>query len=438
MLKNGEPLVDGIRRIALERIDKALGQLTDPAFNRDKAVHDARKTCKRLRSVLRLIRDEVGYDYYRRENLRFRDASRLLAPARDSAVMVETLDSLIERFQEPNSAQLPVDFLSDFEFPVEPNEFCDLRDQLVERHHAQSRQVLETDAVQQYIAAVREARLNVAIWPIQQDDFAAISGGLHRVYKRGCVRMARARKETNAEALHDWRKRVKYLWYQLEVIQPIWPTMLTELAESLHTLSSLLGDEHDLAELQLLILQNPDLLPNKLMQQRLFDMIAYRRQEFQTAAWPLGQRLYAETPAVFVKRMYAYWRSWRIESPVQKAKTTLPTSSNLNDGLFTTRQAADALTISPTEVRQMIRNGRLPAFKLGRNWLILGKNSQTMPENVQLVSTRQAAAQLNLRTQDIRKLIHAKKLPASKIGNHWGLNATNLRNYQREKENGVP
>ena len=432
-LKNGEPLTDGVRRIALERIDKALGQLTNPSFDRDKAVHDARKTCKRLRSVLRLIRDEVGYDYYRRENLRFRDASRLLAPARDSWVMVETLDGLIEWFNQFDPTQLPIDFPSEITLPVSADDFNHLRDKLLERHQTHSRQVLETDAVPQYIASVREARLNVATWPIQQESFDAIAGGLHRVYKRGCVRMAHAAQETNAETLHDWRKRVKYLWYQLEVIQPIWPTMLIELAESLHTLSSLLGDEHDLAELNLLISQNPQLLPQEEKQKLLFSMISYRRHDYQAAAWPLGQRLYAEEPVEFVSRMQSYWNSWRSESPIYVTKSMpTPQTATLNNGMFTTRQAADALALSPEEVRVLIRNGRLPAFKFGRNWLIMG-NNHIQQENVQLISTRQAAAQLNLNTRKVRQLIHSGKIPASKIGSNWVIQTNDLRTFQAQK-----
>ncbi|MFQ5486316.1 MAG: CHAD domain-containing protein, partial [Desulfobacterales bacterium] len=157
-LQAGEPLADGIRRIALGRIDKALSQLTNPGFNRDLAVHEARKTCKRLRAVLRLIRDEVRTSYYRQENVRFRDASRLLAPARDSAVMVETLDALVTRFEDTetiktNAAIDPFSAIDFLPLPVEP--IADLREKLVERHHTLSRRVLETDAVPNFITSLR-------------------------------------------------------------------------------------------------------------------------------------------------------------------------------------------------------------------------------------------------------------------------------------------
>ena len=45
---------------------------------RGAAVHEARKDTKKLRSVLRLVRESLGDSNYRRENNRFRDAARNL------------------------------------------------------------------------------------------------------------------------------------------------------------------------------------------------------------------------------------------------------------------------------------------------------------------------------------------------------------------------
>ncbi len=318
-LQAGEPFINGIRRITIEEIDNALGQLSDPAFNQDIAIHDARKTGKRLRAVLRLIHDEIAYEYYAQENRHIRHVGRLLAPARDSAAMVESLDSLLSRFREiestPQPTELPLNLTQIRSIPE--SSWTTLREILLKRHHAYLHHAIETDVVPQVIAAFRETRLHVADWPIQQETFQAISGGLHRVYHRGRIRMAKSVQMTNTETLHDWRKRVKYLWHQLEIIQPIRPEMLVELSEALHTLSSHLGDEHDLAELQQLLVQNPLWLPDGHHQQ-LLAMITYRRQECQANAWSLGRQLYIEEPDTFVNRLQSYWHSWRTEFPIQR------------------------------------------------------------------------------------------------------------------------
>ena len=93
-LEANETISSGIRRLLLERVEKIIVDLTIAPKGRDKGVHDARKSCKRIRAAYRIIRDEIGQELYRQENIRFRDTARLLAKARDTWVMIRTLDKL--------------------------------------------------------------------------------------------------------------------------------------------------------------------------------------------------------------------------------------------------------------------------------------------------------------------------------------------------------
>jgi len=43
----------------------------------------------------------------------------------------------------------------------------------------------------------------------------------------------------------------------------------------------------------------------------LLNAIEGRQEELLEAAVPIGERLYAESPKAFGKRMHAYWRAWR-------------------------------------------------------------------------------------------------------------------------------
>ncbi|MCP5098566.1 MAG: CHAD domain-containing protein [Chloroflexi bacterium] len=426
-LHQKEPLAIGIRRIALARIDKALRQLTDPTFNRDKAVHDARKTCKRLRAILRLIRDEVGYDYYREQNICFRDASRQLAPARDSAVLVDTLDGVLIWHDEKLTA-VPLPSTSKDEtippaIPLRFIKFTPLREKLITRHHELTQQVLTSNAVPNYISAVRQARIHVASWPIKRDGLEALAGGIRRVYTRGHLRMQDAATNTTAETLHEWRKRVKYLWCQLEILTPIWPDLLEEQAESLHTLSSLLGDDHDCAELRHLIENNPNLLPDEEERAELFALIEQRRLAYQEDAWPLGKQLYLDEPQVFVNNLTTKWQDWRDKLPVitveddEKRPYSLPSSLQI-----TTREAANHLKLTTPKIRKLIQLGKLPAFKLGRQWII----TANLSTDTNLLSTLQVAAMLQTNVRHVRRLIRKGQLPAIKFGNYWAIKESDV------------
>ena len=69
-LRAEETITEGIRRLLIERVDRIILELTNPPLGRDKGVHNARKSCKRVRAALRLVRDEIGEDLYKFENTR--------------------------------------------------------------------------------------------------------------------------------------------------------------------------------------------------------------------------------------------------------------------------------------------------------------------------------------------------------------------------------
>ena len=59
---------------------------------------NARKRFKKVRAILRLVRDKIGEDVYKKKNICYRNAGRCLSDVRDSVVIIETLDELTEYF----------------------------------------------------------------------------------------------------------------------------------------------------------------------------------------------------------------------------------------------------------------------------------------------------------------------------------------------------
>jgi hypothetical protein len=54
-----EPLPAGLRRITLEQFDRSIDGLVN-GEDLDRAVHETRKSIKRLRATLRLVSGEIG------------------------------------------------------------------------------------------------------------------------------------------------------------------------------------------------------------------------------------------------------------------------------------------------------------------------------------------------------------------------------------------
>jgi hypothetical protein len=87
-LRPDEGASEGIRRVARGQLELASNRLTDSGRKEiGEAIHEARKSLKRLRAVVRLARDPLGDDTYRHENRTFRDAGRKLSDVRDAQVI---------------------------------------------------------------------------------------------------------------------------------------------------------------------------------------------------------------------------------------------------------------------------------------------------------------------------------------------------------------
>jgi CHAD domain-containing protein len=121
--------------------------------------------------------------------------------------------------------------------------------------------------------------------------------------------MVVAYKAPLPEHFHLWRKRVKYLKHQMEILTPMWPEVMIGMAITLDRISDLLGQDHDLAELLRLVADRPDLCPNPLERSLMSALAQQRRYDLQTASRILGRRIYAERPDALESRFAAYWEA---------------------------------------------------------------------------------------------------------------------------------
>jgi CHAD domain-containing protein len=282
-IKRGEEPAKAVARIAGGRLDDALERLFD-GVDGDfaTAVHETRKDLKKTRAVLRLVRDRIGEETYRRENTRLRDAGRSLAGSRDAEAKVETIASLTERF----GGELP-------------EGFAGLRTRLEEERGA--------------LLSAAAGRAAIADWSYAESGWKLLAPGLKRSYKRGRDRFHDVLREPSPENVHEWRKRVKDLWYHLRLLRESSPEVLRERSDQAHELSDLLGGHHDLTVLAQDLEDRPDLAGGGREAAAIVALIEKRQDELLEAAVPLGERLYADRPKAFVDRLGAYWRAWRAD-----------------------------------------------------------------------------------------------------------------------------
>jgi CHAD domain-containing protein len=141
-----------------------------------------------------------------------------------------------------------------------------------------------------------------------------VGRGLEEVYRRAGAAMEDAVAHPTVEMLHEWRKQAKYLRYHLEMLRPLWPERLEELADEADRMGKLLGDDHDLAVLRRMLTDDPVRFGGDGDVEMLLALIDRRRVELEQEAFSLGERFFQESAGDFTRRLKGYWKKRRAQA----------------------------------------------------------------------------------------------------------------------------
>jgi CHAD domain-containing protein len=289
-LKRREPLSQGLKRVFSEQIDSALRCCRNPAKQRGVTVHEVRKHLKKLRAAMRLAIETVGKDCHARENRCVRDIGRLVSDLRDSQVRLQTFIQLRDNAAEKCNKRL---------FP-RTEELL-----LLER---ESFSAAFAGWQRKAIPQLENVKARLMDWRLDDLDWKQICISTCKIYRRGQRALAEAIDHPEAENFHAWRKRVKDVWYELRILQPLNRTVLEEMAHDAEVLGHLLGSEHDLAFLRARLERESgdEALADELAQ--LQKIIRRQCKRLRTDALELGRRFYAESSKDFAKRISIFVR----------------------------------------------------------------------------------------------------------------------------------
>src|SRR4030095_6372160 len=226
-LKLREPLPDGLKRVFREQIESALDLCRHPAKQRGVTVHEVRKHLKKLRAAMRLATPEVGKNRHTREDRCVRKIGRLVSDLRDAQVRLQTLIQLRDETAKSGEKR-----------------FAHIEELLsLER---ESFSAAFAGWQKQAIPQLERLEARLLKWPLDDLTWKQVCGAVAKIYKRGQRGLSKTINDPEPENFHAWRKRVKALWYQLRILQPLNRVVLTEMAHDAEVLGELLGLEHDL------------------------------------------------------------------------------------------------------------------------------------------------------------------------------------------------
>jgi CHAD domain-containing protein len=300
-LIRSESVTENIQRIWAEELTAAIHILENLGNEPDKAVHEVRKGIKKIRAIVRLVRQPLGKDRFKQENIRYRDIGHMLSHIREAAVMIKTVEKLrkSDRKAMPRTACLH------------------LRKQLLAKQKEASEGFFKNkEAITAVLLALKEAKQNQPDISIARNSFDKLSTSIQLVYTRGSKTYENASKQPSIDSFHEFRKEVKTLWYHTRLLTPVWQGVLESYAVQLGILSELLGDDHDMGMLYEEIASGRLTFGRKATADTLLKLIENYRNTLQQQVHPLAKRIYAEKPKDFITRIELYWKIWRNEESI--------------------------------------------------------------------------------------------------------------------------
>ena len=265
-LKRNETVRRGVRRI-VEKKTAALQAFLREEFSPAQLaqpIHAARTDIKKLRALQRLFRPAFSATAYRRQQQALRALANALSSSRDATVLAKTQQKLRRQLTARQQATLG-------------------------RALARSSQTTMSDFRQQWSQLRRRFEpvlRELEDWPFKSFKKRMLRKGI----QRACEKFNEAREASTLAPtdihLHDWRKRVKDLAYQIKLIRRTEPKSSGELIELLQRLSSALGQDHDLSVLAETVSEIPALAT------QVNPVIAQMRLRLQQSAFRLAHSIH--------------------------------------------------------------------------------------------------------------------------------------------------
>jgi CHAD domain-containing protein len=266
----------------------AVSLAADQQRNVDERIHEVRLCLKRARAALELVTGEAGRRA-RRAGRELRDIGRVLAPARDRAVAREALGGLARRLsagaKQGRSKLLP-----------------------------RLRRELGGDGAQDALDDAARA-LGKALGALPRFHVAhggrALSGGFERAYRRARRAQRRCQADDAAVRFHDWRKAVKRLRYQAQLLGDAAPSLVGAMEPLLERLGKLLGELHDVTFLSEAVVEAGAARELRAERDRWLSHLEARADGLRSDTRALGASVFSEKPSTVGRRVAASWSRWR-------------------------------------------------------------------------------------------------------------------------------
>lgn len=259
----------------------------------DEAIHEARKSVKKVRAIVELI-DAAGGQGADGIAVRLRRVNHTLSRLRDADAMSEILGKLRER--TPSL--------------ISEHTFARVRRRLTVHKKAAIAAAKRDGTWHDVDRQLRKARRAARRISLGTRGIRTLALGIRRSHRLGRKAMTRARKRQTAEDFHEWRKQIKALWYQLRLME-ICGKRVSRDVGALHRAETWLGDDHNIVVLCAELAKDASICGGMVDLDRLRVAADRYQCRMRTQAINAAAGIYGRKPKQYVRALKRAWKSAR-------------------------------------------------------------------------------------------------------------------------------
>ncbi|ACP26679.1 hypothetical protein NGR_c29360 [Sinorhizobium fredii NGR234] len=290
----GRPFTEDFRAVGAEQIECAVKVLDEQPAGVHEAIHDARKSFKRLRSLYRLVASDAPL-FQKQENDRIRGMARNLSTVRDAAALVENATYLREHAASEEQ-QVALDKICSI--------LAERRDRIAEGETDLDGKIESTIVnCDQALAALGHVSFDDG----RRSSASRLEKGWRRTLKRAARAKAACDTGTEAGLFHELRKRAQDYRMHLALLREAWPSAMQAKRAETKELVDVLGHLNDLATMTSLINEEPDLAGDSQNQAHLLSAIIARQEQLRMAALQRAGNVFLDDPKCESRTVKLLW-----------------------------------------------------------------------------------------------------------------------------------
>jgi len=163
-------------------------------------------------------------------------------------------------------------------------------------------------AIGRVTSDLEQTRRNLRRLRITESDWNIVEAGLRAVYRQGRRRMMIAFADGTDEAFHKWRIRVKNLYYELQLLEPVCKKRTERILSLLKEVQEKIGEDHDLVVLKSQLRKAPETFGGPDRAEYLIQVMGDKSSKLRHASKLLGKAIFEESAGQFVQKLGRHWK----------------------------------------------------------------------------------------------------------------------------------